>query len=144
MIKRYSAEEKIAATENHWSRLSPIIIYDYQAKDEPFQKAKQHFKDIVEITEIVNPLSLYRILLENQSASIIFSTDVLCRRKNYIDILQGAVCSSPDSMALWTVNYEGQKGFIFKGRILMLTNLSLEEINKKENLKYIVRDCLKI
>ena len=66
------------------------------------------------------------------------------KRKNYIDILEGAFCSSPDSCMLWQVNYKGEKSFKFHGRIIICTQLTREEIKKTDKLKYIARDGMKL
>ena len=66
------------------------------------------------------------------------------RLKNYIDILEGAFCSSPNSGDVWKVNYDGEKSFKFHGRIIICTELTKEEVKINDKLKYIARDGMKI
>jgi len=128
-----------------FDRLSPIIITEIQKIEQQILKNEitARLEDCIFIDEIQSPKKLYQIFLENNTKTIIFQKeDVLQKRKNYIDILEGAFCSSPDSCMLWQVNYDGEKSFKFKGRIIICTELTREEIKKNEKLKYIARDGL--
>jgi hypothetical protein len=127
-----------------WGRLNPVIITEIDAKKELLNYVILRLQPAIMVTGIESPSWLYNLLNENKTASIIIQTDILRKRKNYIDILEGAVCSSPDSMQLWKVNYTGKKSFEFKGRILICTQLTRQEISKNGNLHYINRDCSKI
>jgi CRISPR/Cas system endoribonuclease Cas6 (RAMP superfamily) len=126
-------------------RLSPIIITEIQKTEQLIllNEITARLEDCVFIDEVQSPKKLYQIFLENNPKTIIFQKeDVLQKRKNYIDILEGAFCSSPDSGDLWQVNYDGEKSFKFKGRIIICTVLTKEEIKKSDKLKYIARDGL--
>jgi hypothetical protein len=127
-----------------WGRLRPVIITEVETKKELLDYIIPRLQPAIMVTEVKSPGWLYNLLNDNKTASMIFQTEVLMKRKNYTDILEGAVCSSPDSMQLWNVNYPGKKSFTFKGRILICTLLTRQEISKNGNLHYINRDCMKI
>ncbi len=54
--------------------------------------------------------------------------------KNYLNIVQGAVCSSPDSGELWTLTYLDEKPFVFKGELILCTIKTKDEINAKKKV----------
>ena len=139
-----SSQEKFTSINILWSRMQPIIICDYEAKRKEFEALKSDLGEFIKAEEPNSPGELFTLLSENRTAAIIFSPDILRKRKNYIDILYGAVCSSTDSSNLGKVQLDGQKSFVFKGQILILTTLTREEIAKSDKLKNIDRDCLKM
>ena len=128
-------------------RLSPIIITEIQKTEQLIllNEITARLEDCVFIDEVQSPKKLYQLFLENNSKTLVFQKeDILQKRKIYIDILEGAFCSSPDSCMLWQVNYKGEKSFKFHGRIIICTVLTKEEVKKNNKLKYISRDGMKI
>lgn len=89
------------------------------------------------------PVDLFFFLQTNHNKIIFFEDDILSRRIEYIRVLQGAVCSGPESMDLWLVKYE-DKSFEFKGSIVITSTASEEKLRQKENLRFIIRDCVMI
>lgn len=130
-----------------FDRLSSIIIKEIKKTEQQIllNEITARLEDCIFIDEVQSPKKLYQLFLENNSKTLVFQKeDILQKRKNYIDILEGAFCSSPDSCMLWQVNYKGEKSFKFHGRIIVCTQLTREEIKKTDKLKYIARDGMKL
>lgn len=124
-----------------WSRLSPYIIYNSETKLSELDAISDELQPFVWLNEIESPKMLYEFLKSNNDKSIIINCEVLSKSKLYLDILEGAICSSPDSSDLWPVRYKNEKPFIFRGRILILSNSTKESITENKKLHYFARDC---
>lgn len=124
-------------------RLTPYIIteVDNQLKSSLFQKALTAFEQYVILENIKTPKSLFEFISTNQNQLIIIRDDIFNKRKTYLDIVQGAVCSSPDSMELWNVSYLNEKEFTFNGMIILCTRKTIQEVKSDKRLSYFVRDC---
>ena len=130
-----------------FDRLSPIIITEIQKTEQQIllNELTARLEDCIFIDYVESPKKLYHLFLENNSKTLVFQKeDILQKRKNYIDILEGAFCSSPNSGDIWQVNYKGEKSFKFHGRIIICTQLTREELQKNDKLKYIARDGMKL
>lgn len=98
--------------------------------------------DMVIIKEVKSPLDLYKIFDNHNFKFILFDTDKIFSSKWYIDILQGAICASPDSGYKWTIEKEGQKPFQFKGTTMFITDKELKDLTASPRFKYILRDTI--
>jgi len=94
----------------------------------------------------VSAKAFYNSLKQKISSVLIFDrTDSvkILKSSSCLKILEGAVCSSPDSGSKWSVNYLNNKPFIFKGHIIM--NLKRDDINwKLSKYNYLIRDGIVI
>ena len=125
------------------SRYTPYVIADCLNEElvEYIDKLKKDLKvRLIVAPAFASPKDLYLFLKENSKAVILFEDELLSRRIEYIRVLEGAVCSSPDSANPWMVNYEGEESFTFRGTVIMTSRLSKEELNSREQLMYILRD----
>lgn len=125
------------------SRYTPYVISDCLSENrfELIQLLKNDLKDkLIVAPAFENPKDLYLFIKRNSQNIILFEDELLSRRVEYIRVLQGAVCSSPDTSNLWQVNYEGEESFTFRGSIIMTSRLTKQELQTKEQLKYILRD----
>lgn len=124
-------------------RLNPFVITE--ANDSGNSKLLKQAISSIEpyklLEKIESPKQLFEFIQENKSQLIIITDDIFAKRKNYIDIVQGAICSSPDSMALWSVSYRNEKSFVFKGKLILCTSKTKEEIKANKKFKMFVRDC---
>lgn len=71
-----------------------------------------------------------------------FEDEILSKRKEYIRLLEGAICAN-DLGKAWSVTYN-EDSFEFKGKILIANRLSKEELKNSEKLNYILRDSIVI
>lgn len=125
------------------SRYTPYIISACLSEEklEHLETLKKDLEDRLIVTSaFANPKDLYLFLKTHSKAVILFEDELLSRRVEYIRVLQGAVCSNPDSANLWQVNYEGEESFTFTGTVIMTSRLTKEELQAREQLKYILRD----
>jgi hypothetical protein len=70
----------------------------------------------------ISAKSIYDFLSRTKQSIILFnSVDALkiLKSPSCLKIIEGAVCSSPDSGSKWKVSYDNHKPFIFKGYIIM-------------------------
>ncbi len=125
------------------SRQFPHIITDINnpTKKSTFDFSLEHLKDYFILENIESPKKLFHFIKAHQNDLIIIKLDIFSKRKNYWDIIQGAVCSSPDSGRLWMVSYLNEKSFTFHGKIILCTNKSEEEIKSDSKFEYFSRDC---
>lgn len=141
METEFLFDEMLEVQLSSWGRLNPLILTEADIEHERFWDLTKFFTPAIFIHTIESPGWLYNFLKTYNDATVIFLSDLLQMRKNYIDLIEGAVCSSPESMCLWQVNYTGKASFTFKGRILICTKLTRQEIQKRKNLEFIRRDC---
>lgn len=85
---------------------------------------------------------LYDTFQNYNGKIIIFENETLLNKQSLIDILEGAVCSSPDSGTKWPIRLDGRKEFIFTGSVIILTNQDKETFCSKKNYEYLTRDML--
>ncbi len=128
---------------NILDRLNPFIIteIDIEGNSMFLKQALATLEPYTVLEKIESPKQLFDFILENKGETILIKEDILAKRKNYLDIVQGAICSSPDSMALWSVNYRNEKSFVFKGKLILCTSKTKEEIMANKKFKMFVRDC---
>ena len=122
-----------------YKRLKSLDIVIFNPK---IHKAGEKDYDMVFIRDINNPTHLYEVLRDHNHKIIIFDTDKILKSQWYINKLQGAVCSSPNSGIRWRVLINNYKMFDFKGATLIITDMNLKEMKKKKHLEYILRDTL--
>ncbi|MBL0049669.1 MAG: hypothetical protein IPP32_16420 [Bacteroidetes bacterium] len=143
MKGKITKEDKFNSIPNLLDRRNPIVITEISnpANLSYFQNAIKKLRQYFLLEMIESPLHLFNFIKEHQNDLIIIVDDIFARRKNYLDIVQGAVCSSPDSGELWSVNYLDEKPFVFKGELILCTIKTKEEINANKKLSYFARDC---
>lgn len=125
------------------SRLAPQVITEIGKPEIQilFQKALSTLAPYVLLEQIESPKQLFHFLKAHQDALIVVKADIFLMRKKYLDIMEGAVCSSPDSMTLWKVRYMNQPEFTFKGKLILCTNKTVDEIRNNPKWEYFARDC---
>jgi hypothetical protein len=87
---------------------------------------------------------LYDTFQNFNGKTIIFDNETLLNKQPLIDILEGAICSSPDSGSKWPIRLDGQKEFKFTGSVILLTNQERDKFSKKKKYEYLTRDMMKI
>ena len=98
--------------------------------------------EIVKAPAFTSPKELVDFLKANQNRALYFEEEILSKRIEYIQLLEGAICAN-DLGKPWSVTYEGDS-FVFKGKIIIASRLSKEELKKREQLHYILRDSIVI
>ncbi len=143
MTEIITKEDVFNSIPNLLDRRRPIVITEISnpSNKSLLQKTIKKLDHYVLLEKIESPTQLFNFIKEHQQDLIIIADDVFSKRKNYLDIVQGAVCSSPDSGELWSVYYLDEKAFVFKGELILCTDRTLEEIKSKKNLSQFVRDC---
>jgi hypothetical protein len=143
MIKPFTKKELFKNIAPCLNRLTPHIITEI---NDPnilylFHKLLPSLKPYVILEKIETPKGLFSFIKEHQHELIVLKDDIFSKRKNYIDIVQGAVCSIPDSSALWSVCYLNEKNFIFRGKLILCTTKTKEEIVNDNRFSFFARDC---
>ena len=143
MIKQFSKAELFESMSHLLGRLSPYIItkIDEAENLSLLQQTLRGLEPYVTLKNISSPKQLFDFLKEHQNNLVVIHDEIFSKRKNYLEILQGAVCSSPDSGRPWTVYYLNEKSFVFKGKIILCTYKTKEEIKGENKLEYFARDC---
>lgn len=93
---------------------TPISEYDYRYID--------NFKS--------TPKKLFNLLKSHNGKILILDADTILAKQALVDILQGAICSSSDSGSKWSVSLDGEKKFMFRGTVILLTTLTREKFTK--------------
>lgn len=138
-------EEKVAAMFANLqlpnARFTPYLFSDCcnEVRAAIYQKHKAENVDFIYCNTFNSPTQLFEYLRVNANANKVFEGDLLSKRKEYIDVLIGAICSNPSTVEPWKVSYDTES-FVFRGSILVLSVLTKEELKAKANLKYILRD----
>ncbi len=94
-------------------------------KNTLLKKNPDHLKDYneVEYDSKISPKSIYEFLhikITHPRFFLILRMQLKMLKSNAcIKLIEGAVCSSPDSGSKWLINYENHKSFKFKGYIIM-------------------------
>ncbi|WP_254527509.1 MULTISPECIES: hypothetical protein [unclassified Sphingobacterium] len=97
---------------------------------------------IVPAPSFVSPRELFEFLKAHHQMSLYFEDEILYKRIEYIRLLEGAICAN-DLGKPWSVCYN-EDSFEFKGKILIASKLSKEELKNSEKLHYILRDSIVI
>ena len=139
----FTKQESYKGMRFSLSRLAPYIItqIDNPENEKLFQQTLPLLGPHILLTYIASPGALYNFLSTHKNDFIIITDDVFDKRKNYLDVLEGAICSSPDSCALWPVRYLNKPEFEFTGKIILLTKKNKEEIKSNTRFEYFGRDC---
>ena len=98
--------------------------------------------EIVKSPSFAKPKELFDFLKANQNRALYFEDEILSKRIEYIRLLEGAICANVLDKP-WSVNYVGDS-FVFKGKIIIASRLNKEELKKREQLQYILRDTIVI
>lgn len=123
------------------ARFTPYIYADCLTEERValYLKHKNLNSTFIYCDTILSPKALFDFLKVNSSAQLVFEVDLLTKRKEYIDVIAGAICSNPNTVKPWKVSYSAES-FVFRGSILMLSRLTKEELLGEASLKYILRD----
>jgi len=103
----------------------------------------EEYEMAIQIDEVKSPKHLFKILQKHQENIIVFNCDLLKKRREYMVVLEGAVCSNPYTSENWKVAYDGES-FDFNGRVVLFSPLNFQKLNKAEKLYFIMRDCFRI
>lgn len=124
-------------------RLAPIVVTEIDKYDKikKLEKVLTELGPHVVLNDYSTPRQLFEFLSQHRNDLVVVHSDIFTKRKNYLDIMMGAVCSSPDSGSLWTVSYLNEKAFKFKGKIIMCTTKTRDEITANKRFMYFSRDC---
>jgi hypothetical protein len=143
MIKQFTKTELFESIITLLERINPFIITEIEQPETLalFQNFLNGLEPFIMLEQVSSPKQLFQFLKKHQTDFIIIRDDVFVKRKNYLDILLGAICSSSDDGGLWTVSYLNEKTFMFKGKIILCTNKNKQEFKSEQKFKYFGRDC---
>lgn len=92
----------------------------------------------------IRTLDFYEILKGHFKKRLILDSDAFLDKDRLLRLLEGAICSNPDSCRKWPVRLYGKKEFYFRGEVIVLTSHSLSDLKDKKKYDFIWRDCLKL
>lgn len=123
---------------------SELIKTNYIAFDDDIDTPKSEY-DYRFIEDLkFTPKTLFNLFKSHNNKISILDADTLLAKQSLVDILQGAICSSPDSGSKWSVSLNGEKNFMFRGTVILLTTLSREKFAKTKKYHYLNRDMRRI
>lgn len=139
------------ALVQHHNYLPMLLVTSVSSVARNFIKAlldnqKTTYKNIWITNEMkITKIGLYNLLYENNDSNvnIIFENDKAFKQKNIIEVLDGAICSSPDSGSRWPVRIDDKSDFIFKGRVVLLTELDYGYLKRHKKYYYLLRDTFR-
>ena len=137
-------KDNFADIPKRLDRLFPQIITEMDNEDRIilFQDIEKDLEPYITLESIESPKQLYDYFFQNRNETIIIKADILTKRKNYLNILEGAVGSNPDSCDLWPIYYPNHKSFTFIGRLIILTKMKKDELRANPKYKSILRDSI--
>ena len=133
--------------EGKSKRYYPFVISEglLDEKEQILKQLKSELQDnLILAPTFASPKDLFLFIKSFPDSILLFEDEILTRRIEYIRVLEGAICSNPDSSKLWEVNYESEKSFTFYGGIVIVSRLKKSELKSRKQLKYILRDCIVI
>jgi len=119
------------------------LIWD-QEKENFFNERPDRLKNYKEIVydSKITPKAIFDFLYKNNQSIIFFSTNdaiKILKSTACIKIIEGAVCSSPDSGSKWSVYYDNHVEFIFYGYIVMHIKIDSIKLGLQK-YHYLLRD----
>ena len=97
--------------------------------------------EMVMIKDMESPKALFHSLKELNGTQVLIAEEVLHKRKEWVGLIEQAVCSSTDSGDSWEVYYLNEGAFKFTGKLIILTETPTDKFFKSEKNKYLIRDC---
>lgn len=121
-----------------------IKQYNWIKYDSDIHDYDDHFDYVLFNDANFDKIGLYDIFFKFNGKTIIFDNETLLTKQSLINILEYAVCSSPDSCSKWPIRLEGKKEFIFNGSVIILTNQDKAKFCKIKKYEYLIRDMIKL
>ena len=128
------------------SRSTPAIITQFHLpkNEELFMKNKltlDFFEKVgfsVQLTNLIQPYSLYLTFSTNPKDTIVIKEDFLYREEQaFLDIVEGAIRSTPESGTPWRVTYRDYPPILFEGNLILCTRLTEAAVRKKQKLNFL-------
>lgn len=110
-------------------------------KDELTDRLMDQNPEMVMIKDIESPKALFYSLKELNGMQVLIADEILHKRKEWIRLIEQAVCSSPDSSDSWEVDYLNECCFKFTGELIILTKTPNDIFVKNKKYTYLNRDC---
>lgn len=112
--------------------------------DEFIHEPDDNFNYLYFYGSYFDKIGLYNVLKKFNGKTIIFDNESILSKQSLINIIEGAVCSSPDSATKWPVRLEGHNEFIFTGSVIILTSQLKDKFSKTKKYEYLSRDMMKL
>jgi len=122
--------------EFFFSLLDEFGLKRYEENNDTYDYAIINEKELT-------PVRFYNLLKKHNKKMVIINSNKALKDQKIINLLEGAVCSSPDSETKWPVRLENKKNFLFLGKIAILTTYFLEDLKNNKKYTWLLRDCLK-
>ncbi len=133
------------------SRSTPAIITEFHLpkNEELFTKNKMtidFFEKVgfsVTMNNLIEPYSLYLEFSINPNATIVIKEDFLYRaEQGFLDLVEGAIRSTPESGTPWRVTYRDQPPILFQGNLILCTRLTEAAVREKRKLDFLSACCV--
>ena len=92
----------------------------------------------------IRTLDFHDTLKSHIKKKLILDNDAFLDKGRLLGLLEGAICSNPDSSDKWPVRLYGKEEFYFWGEVIILTTHAQSDLKGKRKYFYIWRDCLKL
>ena len=133
------------------SRSTPAIITEVHLpkNEELFVKNKltiDFFEKVgfsVTLNNLIDPYGLYLVFSSNPNDTIVIKEDFLYREEQtYLDMVEGAIRSTPESGTPWRVTYRDQPPILFQGNLILCTRLTEAAVRGKRKLDFLSECCV--
>ncbi len=133
------------------SRSTPAIITQFHLpkNEELFTKNKMtidFYEKVgfsVTLNNLIQPYGLYLTFSSNPNDTIVIKEDFLYREEQgFLDIIEGAVRSTPETGTPWRVTYRDYPPILFQGNLILCTRLTEAAVRKKRKLDFLSACCL--
>lgn len=141
------AKQALINKLSEWlSRTSPFVITEFHLPE------KERLLDNIElkigytttINRLVQAYSLYDLLKQNADdadKTILVKMDLLKEDSGFWEILEGAMGFDPNAGKLSEVRYGHYPAFTFRGKLILCTDLTKEQIKRHKGLAFINHYC---
>ena len=133
------------------SRSTPAIITQFHLpkNEEVFKKnvlTIDFFEKVgfsVQLNNLIEPHGLYLSFQKNIKDTIIIKEDFLYRADQaFLDLVEGAVRSTPETGTPWRVTYRDYPPILFQGNLILCTRLTEAAVRKKRKLDFLSACCI--
>lgn len=123
--------------------LNNVLLKTNWKKFDEVKSEIENKYDYVYITNSkIGKKELFELFYKFNGKIFIFDIEEVLKKQSLINILEGAVCSSPDSGTKWSIRLEGRKEFKFNGTVILISSQEKDKFLKTSKYQYLTRDMI--
>ena len=132
-------------TDNRQEIFDSILAESsWTAKDTATENPNFAYEYVLVEPQTFTARKLFHFIQENKTKVLIFNDDSILKSQALVNIIEGAVCSSPETGTKWPVRFDNEPEFLFIGNIIFLTEMTMYKFKRLKKYFYICRAVMKI